>query len=79
MFSYGNTIPFYLDQYSQEEEEHSLWDYLFLLLFIFIKPMVKSDDYCFNSHYVKIYAQVKEKIYYHEQDFKTVGTLFIWR
>lgn len=32
-----------------------------------------------NSHYVKIYAQVKEKIYYHEQDFKTLGTLFIWR
>ena len=41
--------------------------------------MVKSDDDCFNSHYVKIYAQVKEKIYYHEQDFKTLGTLFIWR
>ena len=31
----------------------------------------------FNSHYVRIYAQVKEKIYYHEQDFKTLGTLLI--
>lgn len=81
MLSYGNAIPFYLGQYSQEEEEHSLWGYLFLLLFIFITSTVKSDDDCllFNSHYVKIYAQVKEKICYHEQDFKTLGTLFIWR
>lgn len=33
----------------------------------------------FYSHYFKIYAQVKEKIYHHKQDFKTLGTLFIWR